>query len=31
MNETGNPLAWIERAEEDFAMALSALRRKTPG
>lgn len=30
MSETNNPLSWVERAEEDFAMIRSALRHKTP-
>ncbi len=30
MNETNNPLAWVEKAEEDFALAKSALQRKKP-
>ena len=30
MSETNNPLAWAEKAEEDFALAKSALQRKKP-
>jgi len=30
MSETNNFLAWIERAEEDYAIAKYALRRKNP-
>ena len=30
MSEPGDPLAWIERAEEDYAVARSVLRRKVP-
>jgi HEPN domain-containing protein len=30
MSEINNPQAWVEKAEEDFALAQSALRRKTP-
>jgi HEPN domain-containing protein len=30
MNETNNPRAWAEKAEEDFALAKSALQRKKP-
>jgi len=30
MNEASNPLAWVEKAEEDFALAKSALQRKKP-
>jgi HEPN domain-containing protein len=30
MSEITDPLSWVERAEEDFAMARLALRRKTP-
>ena len=30
MSEINNPLAWVEKAEEDFALAQSALRRKMP-
>lgn len=30
MNEPNNVSAWIERAEEDIAIASSALRRKNP-
>lgn len=30
MSEANNPLAWVEKAEEDFALAKSALRRKKP-
>jgi HEPN domain-containing protein len=30
MSETNNPQAWVEKAEEDFALARSALQRKKP-
>lgn len=30
MSEASNPLAWVERAEEDFVLARTALRRKQP-
>lgn len=30
MSEANDPLAWVERAEEDFALARSALKRKIP-
>ncbi|MBU0511582.1 MAG: HEPN domain-containing protein [Chloroflexi bacterium] len=30
MSDISNPLAWIERAEEDYLMTQSALRRKRP-
>lgn len=30
MSEINNPQAWVEKAEEDFALAQSALQRKTP-
>jgi HEPN domain-containing protein len=30
MNEINDPLAWVARAEEDFALARTALRRKQP-
>lgn len=30
MSEVNNPLAWVERAEEDFILARTALRRKRP-
>lgn len=30
MSETNNPLAWAEKAEEDFALTRSALQRKKP-
>jgi len=30
MTETNDPLAWVARAEEDFALARTALRRKRP-
>ncbi len=30
MNDPGDPRAWISYAEEDFAMARSALRRRQP-
>lgn len=30
MSEPTDPLAWVERAEEDFAIAVSAVRRKRP-
>jgi HEPN domain-containing protein len=30
MSEAVNPLAWIERAEEDYTIARSALHRKIP-
>ena len=30
MSEANNPLAWVERAEEDFILARTALRRKQP-
>ena len=30
MSEINNPLTWVEKAEEDFAPAKSALRRKKP-
>jgi HEPN domain-containing protein len=30
MNEVNDPRAWAERAEEDFILARSALRRKQP-
>jgi HEPN domain-containing protein len=30
MSETNDPLAWVERAEEDFILARTALRRKQP-
>jgi len=30
MSNENDPLAWIERAEEDYAMVRSALRRKKP-
>lgn len=30
MSEANNPLAWAEKAEEDFTLAQSALRRKKP-
>jgi len=30
MSEVNNPLAWVERAEEDFVLARSAARRKKP-
>jgi HEPN domain-containing protein len=30
MSEISNPRAWVEKAEEDFALAKSSLRRKKP-
>lgn len=30
MTEANDPLAWVTRAEEDFALAQAALRRKQP-
>lgn len=30
MSEANDPLAWVERAEEDFTLARSALKRKLP-
>lgn len=30
MSEINNPRAWVEKAEEDFVLANSALRRKKP-
>lgn len=30
MSEINNPRAWVEKAEEDFTLARSALRRKKP-
>ena len=30
MSETNNPLAWVEKAEEDFELSKSALKRKKP-
>jgi hypothetical protein len=30
MSAPTDPQAWVERAEEDFLLARSALRRKTP-
>ncbi|HEY64907.1 MAG TPA: HEPN domain-containing protein [Caldilineae bacterium] len=30
MSDINDPLAWVKRAEEDYLMARSALRRKTP-
>ena len=30
MSEANNPLAWVEKAEEDFALAKSAIQRKKP-
>jgi HEPN domain-containing protein len=30
MSEINNPRAWVEKAEEDFALARAALRRKKP-
>jgi HEPN domain-containing protein len=30
MSEINNPRAWVEKAEEDFALARSALQRKKP-
>jgi HEPN domain-containing protein len=30
MSEITNPNAWVEKAEEDFALAQSAIRRKKP-
>ncbi len=30
MSDVTDPLAWVQRAEEDFAEARYALRRKTP-
>lgn len=30
MTEINDPLAWVARAEEDFALARSAWRRKQP-
>ncbi len=30
MSDVNDPLAWVERAEEDYLMARSALRRKKP-
>ena len=30
MREINDPGAWVEKAEEDFAIAQSALRRKKP-
>ncbi len=30
MTEVNDPLAWAERAEEDFILARAALRRKQP-
>jgi HEPN domain-containing protein len=30
MSEINNPLAWVEKAEEDFALTRSALQRKKP-
>jgi HEPN domain-containing protein len=30
MSEATNPLAWVERAEEDFAIAAASMRRKKP-
>jgi HEPN domain-containing protein len=28
MSKTSDPLSWVEKAEEDFALARSSLRRK---
>jgi hypothetical protein len=30
MSESTDPLAWVHRAEEDWLLARSALRRKVP-
>lgn len=30
MSDENNPLAWAEKAEQDYEMAVSALRRKKP-
>lgn len=30
MSDVNNPLSWVERAEEDYLMARSALRRRKP-
>ena len=30
MSDERDPLAWVERAEEDYAVAQSSLRRKRP-
>jgi len=30
MNDVTDPLSWVERAEEDYSLARSALRRKRP-
>jgi len=30
MSEINNPSAWVEKAEEDFVLARSALQRKKP-
>jgi hypothetical protein len=30
MNVPADPLAWVNRAEEDYALATSALRRRDP-
>ena len=30
MSDEHDPLAWVERAEEDYAVAQSSLRRKRP-
>ena len=30
MSEINNPLAWVEKAEEDFALAKSSLQRRKP-
>jgi HEPN domain-containing protein len=30
MSDTNNPLAWVEKAEEDFELSKSALKRKKP-
>ncbi len=30
MTEINDPLAWVARAEEDFALARTAFRRKQP-
>lgn len=30
MSEPTNPLSWVERAEEDYAIALASTRRKKP-
>lgn len=31
MSDPKDPLAWIEKAEEDYSLAVSALRKKKPG